>query len=221
MKSTFPFTGRSTAKTAADWLEKVRENRHFRFTAKLWRGFTHERTASPHDEKIFKEGFAPLLDAGKFGALLLQFPWSFRNNPENRDYVASLCARFADYPLVLEVRHASWAEPGVLDWLAQLSLGLCNIDQPLFKRSITPSALATSAVGYIRLHGRNYGSWFRENKFVGERYDYLYSLPELEPWLDRIKTVERAAEDTYVVTNNHYLGKGVVNAVRDNGHPAG
>ena len=96
----------------------MRENRHFRFTAKLWRGFTHERTASPHDERLYTEGFAPLLDAGKFGALLLQFPWSFRNSPENRGYVASLCARFADYPLVLEVRHASWAEPGVLDWLA-------------------------------------------------------------------------------------------------------
>jgi uncharacterized protein YecE (DUF72 family) len=201
-----------TAKTAADWLDKVRENRNFRFTAKLWRGFTHERTASADDQKTFNEGFAPMVEAGRFGALLLQFPWSFRNNPENRDYVASLCARFAEYPLVLEVRHASWAEPGVLDWLAQLSLGLCNIDQPLFKRSITPSALTTSGIGYVRLHGRNYQSWFRENKFVGERYDYLYSVDELDPWLDRIKTVERTAQDTYVVTNNHYLGKAIVNA---------
>jgi uncharacterized protein YecE (DUF72 family) len=201
-----------TAKTAADWLDKVRENRNFRFTAKLWRRFTHERTASADDQKTFNEGFAPMVEAGRFGALLLQFPWSFRNNPENRDYVASLCARFAEYPLVLEVRHASWAEPGVLDWLAQLSLGLCNIDQPLFKRSITPSALTTSGIGYVRLHGRNYQSWFRENKFVGERYDYLYSVDELDPWLDRIKTVERTAQDTYVVTNNHYLGKAIVNA---------
>jgi uncharacterized protein YecE (DUF72 family) len=60
--------------------------------------------------KIFNEGLAPMIEAGKLGALLLQFPWSFRNNPENRDYVASLCARFVEYPLVLEVRHASWAE---------------------------------------------------------------------------------------------------------------
>jgi uncharacterized protein YecE (DUF72 family) len=201
-----------SARTAADWLDKVRENRNFRFTAKLWRGFTHERTASADDQKLFNEGFAPMLEAGRFGALLLQFPWSFRNNPENRAYAASLCARFAEYPLVLEVRHASWAEPGVLDWLARSSLGLCNIDQPLFKRSITPSALTTSAVGYVRLHGRNYQSWFGENKFVGERYDYLYSIDELNPWLDRIKTVERAAADTYVVTNNHYLGKAIVNA---------
>ena len=94
-----------------------------------------------------------------------------------------------------------------------MDLGLCNIDQPLFQRSVKPSAVTTSATGYVRLHGRNYQSWFTENKFVGERYNYLYSVEELEPWLDRIKTVEHAALDTYVVTNNHYLGKAVVNAV--------
>ena len=198
---------------AVNWLRRIEQNKNFLFTAKLWRGFTHERNASPRDEREFKDGIAPLAEAARLGALLLQFPWSFRNTQENRDYVARLRAQFADYPLVLEVRHASWSEPGTLDNLEQLDIGLCNIDQPLFKRSIKPSALATSAIGYVRLHGRNYQSWFTENKHVGERYDYLYSVEELEPWLDRIKTVERAAKDTYIVTNNHYLGKAVVNAI--------
>ena len=201
------------AKTASAWIEKIQDNPNFRFTAKLWRGFTHERNATAADEQEFKDGLTPFFEAGRLGALLLQFPWSFRNTDENRDYVAQLCDRFREYPLVLEVRHGSWSEPGTLDTLEQLNLGLCNIDQPLFKRSIKPAALATSAVGYIRLHGRNYQSWFTENKHVGERYDYLYSVEELEPWLDRIKTVEHAAKDTYVVTNNHYLGKAVVNAL--------
>lgn len=202
-----------TAKTASNWLEKVRENVRFRFTAKLWRGFTHDRTASSADEQEFKDGLAPLFEAGRLGALLLQFPWSFRNTDENREYVARLCSRFRDYPLVLEVRHGSWSEAGILDRLEQLNLGLCNIDQPLFKRSIKPSAVTTSRVAYIRLHGRNYQSWFTENKYPGERYDYLYTVDELHPWLDRIKAVERSATDTYVVTNNHYLGKAVVNAL--------
>ncbi len=201
------------AKMAATWLERIRQNDNFRFTAKLWRGFTHDRNATSADEQEFKDGLAPLLEAGRLGALLLQFPWSFRNTEENRTYVARLRAQFAEYPLVLEVRHASWSEPGTLDILEQMDLGLCNIDQPLFKRSIKPSAIATSTVGYVRLHGRNYQSWFTENKHVGERYDYLYSVNELDPWIDRIKTVEHAAKDTYVVTNNHYLGKAVVNAL--------
>lgn len=202
-----------TPKMSATWLERVRDKINFRFTAKLWRGFTHDRNASLADEREFKEGLAPLLEAARLGALLLQFPWSFRNTAENREYVARLCDRFREYPLVLEVRHGSWAEPGVLDTLEQLGLGLCNIDQPLFKRSIKPAALTTSCTGYVRLHGRNYQSWFTENKHAGERYDYLYSAAELEPWVDRIKTVEEAAEDTYVITNNHYLGKAVVNAL--------
>ena len=202
-----------SAKTAAAWLGRVAQNPKFRFTAKLWRGFTHDRNATTADEREFKDGLTPLLEAGRLGAVLLQFPWSFRNTPENRDYVAQLRARFLEYPLVLEVRHASWSEPGVLDILEQLDVGLCNIDQPLFKRSVQPAALATSATGYIRLHGRNYQSWFTENKHVGERYDYLYSVSELEPWLDRIKMVEQTTEDTYVITNNHYLGKGIVNAL--------
>ncbi len=200
-------------KMSKTWLDRVRKNSNFRFTAKLWRGFTHDRNATTADEIEFKTGLAPLLEADCFGALLLQFPWSFRNTDENRTYVANLRARFAEYPLVLEVRHASWSAPGTLDMLEQMDLGLCNIDQPLFKRSVKPSALTTSATGYIRLHGRNYQSWFTENKYVGERYDYLYSVNELEPWLDRIKTVEHVAKDTYVVTNNHYLGKAAVNAV--------
>ncbi len=202
-----------TVKMAATWVERVEQNSHFRFTAKLWRGFTHERNATAADEQEFKDGLAPLVEAGRLGALLLQFPWAFRNNDENRNYVARLRAQFAEYPLVLEIRHASWSEPGTLDILEQMDLGLCNIDQPLFKRSIKPSALATSATGYVRLHGRNYQSWFTENKHVGERYDYLYSVNELDPWLDRIKTVEHSTKDTYVVTNNHYLGKAVVNAL--------
>lgn len=201
------------AKTAGAWLKQVQQNDNFRFTAKLWRGFTHDRNATAADEKEFKEGVTPLLEAGRLGALLLQFPWSFRNTQENREYITRLRNQFSEYPLVLEVRHASWSEPGTLDLLEQLDLGLCNIDQPLFKTSIKPSAVATSAIGYVRLHGRNYQSWFTENRHVGERYDYLYSVAELDPWLDRVKAVEHAAKDTYVVTNNHFLGKAVVNAL--------
>ena len=200
------------ARTTASWLDKIKAQPRFRFTAKLWRGFTHERNSTLADEQEFKDGFAPMLEQGKLGALLLQFPWSFRNTPENRDYLARLSERFSEFPRVLEVRHGSWSEPGVLALLEQLDLGLCNIDQPLFHKSVTPSAIATSSIGYVRLHGRNYDSWWRENKYQGERYDYLYSVDELAPWLDRIKTVEQAARDTYVVTNNHYIGKGIVNA---------
>ena len=183
------------------------------FTGKLFRGFTHEKNATTEDEHLVKSGFAPLLDADRLGAVLMQFPWSFRNTLENREYVARLRGRFASFPMVLEVRHSSWNEVGILDWLQQIDLALCNIDQPLFKRSIKPGAIATTSIGYIRLHGRNYKTWFAENAQSHERYDYLYNVDELDPWIHRAMAVAEQTEDTYVVTNNHYLGKAVVNAV--------
>ena len=90
---------------------------------------------------------------------------------------------------------------------------LCNIDQPLFHRSVKPSAHTTSNIGYVRLHGRNYRNWFSIKANVRERYDYLYSPDELDPWITRTKQIADDARDTYVVTNNHNLGKAAVNAL--------
>lgn len=203
-----------TPATTRSWAKRVAENPDFMFTAKLHRLFTHERgKATKADGKVFREGMGPLADAGKLGALLLQFPWSFKNSADERAYLAKLIAQFKDYPLVIEVRHASWNTPAIYEELEELEVGICNIDQPLFSRSIKPSALSTSAVGYVRLHGRNYQNWFREKAPRDERYNYLYSLEELEPWIARIKEVARQTKDAYVITNNHFLGKAVVNAL--------
>jgi len=206
------FYGAPTATVTSEWVKRVEHNPDFKFTVKLWRGFTHERNASSEDEKTFKAGMAPVLEAERLGALLLQFPWSFKNTPDDREYLIQLHSRFSSFPLVLEVRHRSWNDPALLDTLAAMRIGFCNIDQPHIGRSLRATAETTSSVGYIRLHGRNYQNWFAENKKPSDRYDYLYSVKELEPWVERVKTVSSRAAETYVVTNNHYLGKAVVNA---------
>lgn len=206
------FYGPPRPTAARAWAERVAHRPDFRFTAKLWQGYTHTRNATAADEKLFKDGVEPLVDEGRLGALLLQFPWSFKHEPENRAYVRTLRERFADYPLVLEVRHSSWIDDDWLDALAELNVGFCNIDQPRFHRSVKPSAFSTSRIGYIRLHGRNYRQWFSATADVRERYDHLYAMDELEPWADRVRIVAADTEETYVVTNNHNLGKAVVNA---------
>ena len=66
---------------------------------------------------------------------------------------------------------------------------MCNIDQPLIGKGMKPSSYATADVGYVRLHGRNYKQWFSESASVAERYDYLYSRGELDPWADRVKSI--------------------------------
>ncbi len=109
------YYGAPRPSAAKKWSEHVGGNPRFRFTAKLYQAFTHKRNATAQDEHDFKEGIAPLMEAGRFGALLLQFPWSFRFDPDNRIYLLDLQKRFREYPLVLEVRHSSWAQPDVLD----------------------------------------------------------------------------------------------------------
>ena len=199
--------------TARSWLRLVAHNPYFIFTAKLYQVFTHTRgKATADDERTFREGIDPLWEADKLGAVLIQFPWSFKNDSEQRSYLNQLCERFKAYPLVVELRHESWNNPRILQTLEDLGVGLCDIDQPLFANSIKPSAEVTSPIGYVRLHGRNYQNWFREEADVVERYDYLYSRDELDPWVERIKEVSRKAKQTFVITNNHARGQSLVNA---------
>ncbi|MDQ3606286.1 MAG: DUF72 domain-containing protein [Gemmatimonadota bacterium] len=202
---------------ARSWARRVEEIPDFLFTAKLWRRFTHEREESWTEEEVGKvrAAFDPLADAGRLGAVLVQFPWSFRRTEENREWLEDVTSTFASYPLVLEVRHSSWNEPEFFRELTERGIGFVNIDQPLFKDSIKPSAVATAPVGYIRVHGRNYKDWFRDKARPEERYDYLYTAEELEPWAERAQQLaaEAATEDVYVVTNNHFRGKGITNAL--------
>ena len=219
------FYGPIKPEIGREWCRVVaEENPDFTFTAKLYRAFTHSPVAvieptsagtirpGAGDEADVKRGFDVLASEGRLGAVLAQFPISFKYTDENRAYLEDLLARFGEYPLVLEIRHSTWNRPEILEWLASMGVGLCNIDQPLLGRSIRPSAHATSGLGYVRLHGRNYKNWFAETN-VRERYDYLYSERELDHWKDRIEEIAEQTTMTYVVANNHNLGKAAVNAL--------
>jgi uncharacterized protein YecE (DUF72 family) len=198
------------------WLERVAANPRFLFTAKLWEGFTHAAGATAGDERAVRAGFDVLRDAGKLGTVLLQFPFSFHRTPENVTYLKTLIERFKDYPLVVEVRHASWNEKDFYKTLKEFGVGFCNIDQPVIGRSMKPSDVITGTIGYVRLHGRRYDTWFSDDPEIpsSERYNYLYSEKELEPWVERVRRVSEQSESTFVVTNNHYEGKGIVNALQ-------
>jgi uncharacterized protein YecE (DUF72 family) len=200
----------------AQWLERVAANPRFVFTAKLWQKFTHESGATAEDERAVRAGFDLLRNAGKLGAVLLQFPYSFHHTPENAACMKSLLECFADYPLVVEVRHASWNDKGFYALLRERNVGFCNIDQPVIGRSLKPSGRTTAGVGYVRLHGRRYDTWFSDDPATPpeERYNYLYSEAELEPWAERIRKVAAHTATTFVITNNHYQGKAVVNALQ-------
>jgi uncharacterized protein YecE (DUF72 family) len=201
------------AEVAARWCERVADAPGFRFGAKLHRRFTHERTAFSAAEVEEARAVPDRLGAeGRLGAALLQFPWSFKRSEVSEEWLRGLFRAFAGLPLVLEVRHASWDAPEVRAELAEAGVGIVNVDQPRFRRSLGPKAAVTSGVGYVRVHGRNWKDWFRKGAGRDARYDYLYSAEELRPWAQRIQEIAAQAPDVYVVTNNHFRGQAPANA---------
>jgi len=219
------FYGHIKPESGKQWAAKVATvNSRFQFTAKLNQAFTHSPLAVvqstsagtvrplPEDEVLARAGLDSLADAGRLGALLIQFPISFKNTQENQAYLDQLLKRFADYPLVLEVRHATWNDPNLFAQLTRQGVGFANIDQPILGKAIRPSSHVTSHVGYVRLHGRNYKEWF-ESGSRNDRYNYLYTRPELEGWAERVRTISENAQKTFVITNNHPDGKAAVSAL--------
>jgi uncharacterized protein YecE (DUF72 family) len=200
------------------WARRVEANPHFRFTAKLWRRFTHERETPPtaDDVQQVREGLDVLAEEDRLLAVLVQFPWSFRNEPDARRWLAHVVETFGDYPLVLEVRHASWDDPDALEWLTEREVGLAAIDQPIHEDSLERVVRRTGPVAYFRFHGRNYESWFAEGRPSHERYNYLYDREELNPWVDEIRAAasDPAVAAVIAITNNHYRGQAAVNALQ-------
>ena len=193
------------------WVRRVAGNPDFRFTTKVFRGFTHDEAKVDKAEvKAFRDYLDPLMDADKLGAILLQFPWSFKNTPESQAKLLDLFRAFKEYPTALEVRHSTFQNPEFYSFLEEHDVSWVNVDQPLYDNSVKPADTATGPIGYARLHGRNYEKWFSHQE-SWERYNYLYSKKELAPWVDRIEAMAHN-KDTYVVTNNHFRGQAILNA---------
>lgn len=219
------FYGPLKAELAKLWCRKVAAvNPEFLFTAKLYRAFTHSPIAvmeptsaatirpTDEDEARTREGLDVLAEEGRLGALLIQFPVSFKNTSLNREYLDRLLRQFIEYPRVVEVRDSSWNNPETLADFARNHVSFCNIDQPVLGKSLAPTAHVTAPIAYVRLHGRNYAEWFDSDN-RNDRYSYFYSEGELAGWKERIESVAGRAETTYVITNNHFESKAGANAI--------
>lgn len=198
------------------WVKRVKNFPEFLFTVKLHQIFTHQRkdfTQKNVDE--FRLGIEPLKVHNRLAAILIQFPWSFVYTTFNRDYLVRIFKLFSNFPLALEVRHSSWDLPDFYKLLSEYKVCFCNIDQPIFRNSIKPSAVATHPqFSYVRLHGRNYQNWFKEGAGRDERYNYLYNKEELGEWVKKIKDLAQKGDKVIVITNNHYRGQALANALQ-------
>ena len=197
----------------------------FVFSVKLFRGFTHHHgpgrqdgarpgVVDPHDAQTFRDGIAPIRAAGKLGAVLAQFPASFTRSAEAVDHLGALLRAFEDLPLAVELRHRSWSDQrrDTAALLSGFGAAWTRIDEPKFGSSIgeilDPEA---TPFAYTRLHGRNADSWWRP-KAAEDRYDYLYSRAELEPFTESTRAAGRRGKTMYLYLNNHFAAKSVANA---------
>jgi len=199
------------ARTLAAMASKVPEN--FVFTIKASKELTHEREAedggaTPENFLLFRQALQPLIDEGKFGAVLAQFPNSFKPTPENRDYLSIFRDHMGDLPVVVEFRNSAWVTDDTMELLRQNNLGYCCVDEPHMKGLIPPVAVATAPTAYVRFHGRNAKQWWRHDEAY-ERYNYEYKPEELQEWVPKIEKLDQTATNTFVFANNHYGGGAV------------
>jgi uncharacterized protein YecE (DUF72 family) len=197
-----------------NWARKVEHNPRFLFTAKLYRGFTHERESGDADRDGFLDAMRPLREAKRLGCVLVQFPMSFHDTAENRRHLEETLGRLESLPLAVEFRHASWNTEGAQQLLSRHRAAFVNIDQPALSDNLPATEHVTAPIAYFRFHGRNADKWFGPNTSNEERYNYLYSARELDPWVSRIRdAAERAPGGVYAILNNHFRGQAVANAL--------
>jgi len=204
------------------WLDRTPES--FLFSIKLFQKFTHpdmylarpgatDWDITSGDIDLFRAGLDPIASAGRLGALLMQFPSSFHATPDARAYVSWLLRAFADYPRAVEFRHRSWSEPGA-DTVARLDAAaatLVHIDEPFAEFTRATARETTSPLVYMRLHGRNKAQWW-EHAQAEDRYNYLYSESELQPFANAAKADAALEKRVLVYFNNHFSAKAVANA---------
>jgi uncharacterized protein YecE (DUF72 family) len=212
-----------TIKTSEEWARRTPKD--FEFSLKLFQKFTHPEMflkatgkdpgdVDRKDVDEFRAALDPLRSAGKLGALLAQFPASFKNEPGSRDYLAWLLHAFREYPLAVELRHKSFSDDPAetMELLAEHGAALVQIDEPKFKTSIRQDLLPNvKTFYYLRLHGRNAAQWWTHDKSE-DRYNYLYSADELEPIAEAAEEASRDVKKAYLYANNHFSAKSVANA---------
>ncbi len=212
------FYGQPRAHVSRAWVERTPPG--FEFSVKLYQKFTHpemtrdKTVVGAADVDQFKRGIEPLADAGRLGALLAQFPASFKDSPEARHYLQWLLETFREYPVTLELRHKSWSdEPEALfDLLNAYGAAWTQIDEPKFRFSIRQDLMPNvRTFYYMRLHGRNTEQWWKHERSE-DRYNYLYTEQELQPFAHAVKNARAQVKKLYAYLNNHFAAQAVADA---------
>ena len=202
-----------------NWVKRTPKD--FLFTVKLWQKFTHpmmykeatgeEAVVSQNDVDLFRYSIEPLARSGKLGALLAQFPPSFKNDNFGRQIITTICHKFGQYRVAVELRHRSWSDDSETEaLLKENNASWVQIDEPKFSSSVAADVSLTSDTAYFRFHGRNAETWWQGNNET--RYKYLYSPDEINELADRVESATGQTKLLFAYFNNHWQGYAPRNA---------
>jgi uncharacterized protein YecE (DUF72 family) len=182
------------------------------FSIKANQTLTHKVDPATWQDSVaeFSKGIEPLQEDGRLCTVLLEFPYSFHYQDNERRYLDKILKALSSFPLVVEFRCADWFNARVIDGLKERSVGLCSVDVPRLEGLPPLSDLVTADIAYVRFHGRNKATWW--NGDSGTRYEYLYSKDELSAWVPRLEAMSTQAKKVRVYFNNHRRGDAPANA---------
>jgi len=187
----------------------------FEYSVKAYRELTHKTMVDSELFKKFRDSLEPIKERRQLGAVLVQFPQSFRNTLQNLYHLQRFRKEFSDYPLVIEFRNKYWLQPSIFKWLEQNDVAFCCVDEPRLPNLLPPEAKATSRkLSYVRFHGRNAKAWYQHGDNPHLRYDWDYTDDELKEWFGKISELTKGSDKVFILMNNCYDGHSIKNAKR-------
>lgn len=200
----------------AETLERQRRQTPpgFRFAAKLTRGLAHavDPRGWRQQAAAYRDGLAPLVQAGQLAAVLVQLPVDAARTAACRRHLADLLESLDGLPLAVEFRHPSWACDRVLAELERRRATLVSVDGPRLPASFPQLDVVTNpAFFYARLYGRNAAGW--RTGHPRRRFDYRYRTAELAEWIDaRMSAMAGGTRRGLIFFNNHVRAQAAADA---------
>jgi len=152
---------------------------------------------------------APLEEAGKFGAFLLQLTPAFSPKDHRLEELSPLLEALAPRTVAVELRHRGWVKnervQETLEFLSERGAAFVCVDAPPGDHlTIMPpiDAVTNPKLAYVRAHGRNTEGYLT-GRSVAERFGWEYSDEELGEIAGRARGLAEQADVVHVQFNNN------------------
>ena len=159
--------------------------------------------------KRLVEETAPLADAGKLGAFLVQLTPAFAPRRHELEELDGLVEALSAHRVAIELRHRGWVREKrrerTLGWFSERGVAFVCVDAPPGDHvPIMPplDAVTNDGLAYLRAHGRNTEGYLT-GRSVAERFAWKYSDEELEEIRGRVSSLAEQAGEVHVAFNNN------------------